>query len=63
MKTTTRGWPKKNQITSGMSMKKSPDDALNKDMTHQTPTSPIRNIEHSFHERSNHMPKAAQSRT
>jgi len=50
MKTTTHGRLQRNQTASSMSMKESQDDALNRDMTHQAPTSPIRSIGHGFHQ-------------
>ena len=50
MKTTTHGRPQRKQTVSGMSMKESQDDALNREMTHQTPSLPIRSIGHGFHQ-------------
>jgi len=63
MKTTTHGKPQRNQIASEKSMKEFQDDALNREMTHQAPSSPIRSIGYGFHQGSISKPKAAESRT
>ena len=61
MKTTTHGKSQRNQTDSSNSVKESQNDALNREVTHQAPTSPIQSIRYGFHRESNPKPRAAES--
>ena len=61
MKMTTHGKSQRNQTASSNSVKESQNDALNREVTHQAPTSPIQRIGHGFHQESNPKPRATEN--